>query len=323
MADPFTWDQDSPYSQLTPANLNLALDTRAWNLAVNPILSAFDENDKPSWWGYTGTVAKESTIAESGGASAKISSGGSIRQDYYGLLGEGWRGTKVTVALRGRQEAADALTLAVDFGVATVTATTKSTPVGDFFTWSETFTVNASATKLELQIGASGDTTYVDRVSFWEGETMGSLFSERDGAPLLLCEGRGNSSAFEAGYAPRIASGFASSFTSLTGLGAGTITDSFSTSTPDFWPAGTSNPVGAGSGDEVLPFPTWDTAGSGNNANKAIGLVGGLQTDGKLRLTANCAVGSTFGSDDLGVSGLIFLYPHGPEPPVSRAWTDQ
>lgn len=323
MADPFSWATESPFDEITPGNMNSTLDSRAWNLAVNPLMEAFDTGDHPSWWGYTGTVEKETTTMMTGGASAKITTGGSIRQDYYGVLTEAWRSQTITVSVVLRQDAADAATMTFDFGSATLAATTKSAPVDSFFRWDETFTVDASATKLELQLGANGDTVYIDRVAVWEGGSQGTL-GATDGAALLLCEGRGDNATYEADKVPRIASGMGVTFDSLTGLTTKTETDAFSITTPDFWPTGTSNPVGAGTGDEVLAFMSWDTAGADNNANKAFGLVnGGVQTNGKMPLTANCASGATFSADDLTASGLVFLYAYGPEPPVSRAWTNQ
>lgn len=316
------WATTAPYDTLTASDLNATLDAGRVNLVENSHFRSFDASSRPLWWGYSGTVAKETGAGNflTLGSSVKLSAGAGLAQDLYGLLQDGWVGRNLTLRVAVKADTAADFAVNFDFGVSTSTVTNN---VGtDWEVLSATAVVPSSATKVKFQMSTTADVAYLDAIQVSIG-TADQGFFTGGARGIIKCEGyvdgTGGSAAWNNGATPRLLADVPMAATSLSGASSGGFSEDFSTGSPDYWPTGTSNPV-SGTGDTVIAMATYNA--TGNNARGTTFPEGELTTNGKIAGTVFAYDGTTYSTGDLDIVGLMLLYPIGPEPPLNRAWTD-
>jgi len=317
------WSTESPFDTLTASDLNATLDTGQVNYIANSHFRAWDGSSLPSWWGYSGTIAKETGSGNflTIDASIKLSAGAGMAQDLYGLLLEGWEGRDVTLRCAVKSGTASDFAVNFDFGVSTSTVTNNASTG-----WEEvsaTATVPSGATKLKFQFSTTSDVAYVDAVQVITGKADAG-FITTGARGRVRCEGyidaSGGTASWEDGATPRFLADVPMAATSLSGNPSGSFSEDFSTGSPDYWPTGTSNPVLTGTGDTVVPMATYNA--TGNNADGTTFPEAGASTNGKIAGTVYAYDGTTYSTGDLDIVGLALIYPFGPEPPLNRARAD-
>lgn len=321
ISTPFRFATAATFDNVDETNLNRLVDSGGTNLLANPLFLGVDDNDRPQFWKYTGTVGAEATTQETAGNAVSLAASAEIRQDVYGILEEGIRSQELAFRVRIHQAAVDDVEVSLDYGVSSETPVTEGTETGAFVDITGTVTVPAGATKCELVIENVGAATaYVDRAQLVAGpQDRGWLY-----APIhasAICEGRadatGGSLAWEALPGPRlvIVSNDHSGFSG----GTDQVDNQFPTGASDYWPTGTGY-YNASGGDECLSFPEFDIPDTNANAGKLTEVISALMTTGAWRSAIRIGAGFSWSVDTVTVTGIGFIWPLGPTPPARRAW---